>query len=762
MAASSQYHRGATAPHSHYHALPGNHEHLYADLATSWHGSHGGFSRAPAPSALLQRFSSPAQRPPAHYDYGGSSDPVNPNLNQPQWPATYTRAAPQEWNPDFNESSLSSRSLSYSEADGRQHPLPLADPRPPRQYENAPTVPLSSPAHEYRPQDNLHEPHVTADAAVVPNAPPFAANAGTLAPMLNYANSNMHVSPTHASTQVAVTWAQEPHSDSSPVAPRHTFAQHSHALPQDLVLGSQAQLPDTTWAMVTAAPSTPTPAVYEQLPDTAPLWPTEPASQDYTHQQHVLANPALHEVDALRGKRSLVKKTVAKVPAAFVARSQKSKVSKRKGPLDEQARRKTHEMRKQKSACIRCRFYKSGCDHGDPCQKCQKVAGGARSFNMPCCRIRLEEAMLVRHCNGRSNQDEGEFIGYEWLPNWDLINMDIIWNLPGTGPIQVQPMRITIGKYRPKRPFLDAATNEWSTTQGRVVVEQPPYAVYDTQSLVPLLERYITNLQPAVERWIFARVSHDEIAVLTYQEVVRLRARLPPGPQNLLDLCMRIQCLSVVSQGYGTVWSNGVPGIQVYDYSKLGRSQYEAYDRSSRDRPLPGAINQQVDVAALKLLRKLETACHNLVNNKIFKPKIKPWYELFLALYVIFWNLEYIHRSAETYIQSKHGTTVESHVKNVVSRQIEKWEYSFEVLLTYWKTAIRDYVPFKVARENPEELRKKGHLDAQGFDYVLKLVSIIDRIGEIGQSTAPYTGLRSTHNSLSSKWIRRLLETSGA
>ncbi|KAF2447071.1 hypothetical protein P171DRAFT_519384 [Karstenula rhodostoma CBS 690.94] len=746
MAASSQYHRGATAPHSHYHALPGNHEHLYADLATSWHGPHGAFSRAPAPSALLQRFSSPAQRAPAHYlDYAGSSDPVNPNLNQPPWPAAYTRPPAPEWNPDFNNaSSLGSRSLSYGEADGRQQPVSLADPRPSRQYETAPTAPLSSPAHEYRPQDNHHEPHVTADSAVVPNAPLFPANARTLAPMLNYANSDMHVSPTHPSTQPAVTWAQEPHSDTSPVLPQHAFVQNSHALPQAVVLGSQAQLPDTTWAMVSAAPSAPAPAVYEQLPDTAPLWPVEPAPQEYAHQQHVLTNAALHDATPPRGKRSLIKNTVAKVPAAFVARSQKSKVSKRKGPLDEQARRKTHEMRKQKSACIRCRFYKSGCDHGDPCQKCQKVAGGARSFNMPCCRVRLEEAMLVRHCNGRSNQDEGEFIGYEWLPNWNLLNMDIIWNLPGTGPIQVQPMRIMIGQYRPKRPFLDAATNEWSTTQGRVVVEQPPYAVYDTQSL------------------IFDRVSHDEIALLTYQEVVRLRARLPPGPQNLLDLCMRIQCLSVVSQGYGTVWSNDVPGILEYDYSKLGRSQYEAYDRNSRDRPLPGAINQQVDVAALKLLKKLETACHKLVNNKIFKPKIKPWYELFLALYVIFWNLEYIHQSAKTYILSKNGTTVESHVNNVVSRQIEKWEYSFEVLLTYWKTAIRDYVPFKVARENPEELRKKGHLDAQGFDYVMKLVSIIDRIGEIGQSTAPYTGLRSTHNSLSSKWIKRLMETSGA
>ena len=234
--------------------------------------------------------------------------------------------------------------------------------------------------------------------------------------------------------------------------------------------------------------------------------------------------------------------------------------------------------------------------------------------------------------------------------------MDFIWNLPGTGPIHVQPMRITIGHYRPKRPLLDSTSNEWNTTEGRVVkVEQPPYAVYDTQSLVPAFERYFNCLQPTVEQWIFARVSHDEIASLTYQEVNRMRNILPAG-QNLLDLCMRIQCLSIVSQGYGTVWSNDIPGIQEYDYSQMGRSQYEAYDRNSRDRPLPPAISQQIDVAALKLLKKLETACNKLISTKIFKPKIKPWYELYLALYVIFWNMEYIHRSAETYILSKNGT----------------------------------------------------------------------------------------------------------
>jgi hypothetical protein len=63
-----------------------------------------------------------------------------------------------------------------------------------------------------------------------------------------------------------------------------------------------------------------------------------------------------------------------------------------------------------------------------------------------------------------------------------------------------------------------------------------------------------------------------------------------------------------------------------------------------------------MDVAAVKYLRKLEKLFVKELATLIFKPRIKPWYELFLAFYVIFWNLEYIHHGAQDYIKSKNGT----------------------------------------------------------------------------------------------------------
>jgi hypothetical protein len=257
--------------------------------------------------------------------------------------------------------------------------------------------------------------------------------------------------------------------------------------------------------------------------------------------------------------------------------------------------------------------------------------------------------------NGREHQEEAEFLNYDWIHNSQLYEMEILWNLPGYGPIpNAQPLRIAFRPYAPTRGSLDVAASVWSNKDGHMPsVEQPAYAIYDTANLVLAYERYFSSLQPAIEDWIFARIRQDEVAFHTYQEVVRMRGA---NGSKALDLAMRLQCLSVVSQGYGSVFSNNIPGIREYDYRRLGRSDYEAYDRNSCDRPLPGAITHQMDVAAVKYLRKLEKLFVKELAALIFKPKIKPWYELFLAFYVIFWNLEYIHHGAQDYIKSKNGT----------------------------------------------------------------------------------------------------------
>ncbi|CAN9478711.1 unnamed protein product [Alternaria alternata] len=499
------------------------------------------------------------------------------------------------------------------------------------------------------------------------------------------------------------------------------------------------------WPIVDPVEASNVPTVYEAPQNMRREWNVAeaPPEQELYSQHQVPVEHVDRATQLLAQHRPTPKKKAAKVPSSFVERQEKLKVSKRKGPLQERQREKTHTMRKTKRICVRCRFYKSGCDEGDPCEK-----------------EHLEDTSLIRRCNGREHQEEAEFLGYDWIHNSQLYEMEIIWNLPGYGPIpNAQPLRIAFRPYSPTRGSLDVATSVWSNRDGQVPsVEQPAYAIYDTANLVLAYERYFSSLQPAIEEWVFARIRQDEVAYHTYQEVVRMRR---VTGSKALDLAMRLQCLSVVSQGYGSVFSENIPGIREYDYRRLGRSDYEAYDRNSCDRPLPGAITHQMDVAAVKYLRKLEKLFVKELATLIFKPRIKPWYELFLAFYVIFWNLEYIHHGAQDYIKSKNGTLIENQVSNVVTTQIKKWEFAFPVLLYHWRCILRGYSPFKLARDNPEELRERGHIDAEGFAYVTLIANLFDR-NKPDRFQPPLTGFAATHWSTSSEWIVKLFKEAGA
>jgi hypothetical protein len=489
--------------------------------------------------------------------------------------------------------------------------------------------------------------------------------------------SQPNVDQTHAVLQASTAW--DAASTLAPIEHQHYAAHTSSALSSGVVTSGPVSIQSTQWPTANTAGAITTPTVYshiqaqqQQRPPTQAI----PGQRVYELETAQPEPPSDTSSYAQGNRRPSRKKKAAKVPSSYVERQEKMKVSKRKGPLQEKQREKTQTMRKTKRTCVHCRFYKSGCDEGDPCQKCSNIEGHARFFREPCYREHLEDTSIIHQYNGREQQEEAEFLGYDWKPGSQLWEMDILWNLPGYGRIpNAQPLRVAFRPYSPRRGSLDTAASVWSTKEGDIcAIEQPAYAIYDTANLVSAFERYFSSLQPAIEAWIFDRIQHDEIATYTYREVFRMRG---VHGSRALALAMRLQCLSVVSQGYGTVWSNNIPGIQEYDYRHIGRSDYEAYDRNSSDRPLPGAVTHQMDVAAVKYLRKLEKLFVKELASLIFKPKIKPWYELFLTFYVIFWNLEYINKGAKGYMKSKN-VTVSLQVSVALTAA-----YSYSLLNTY-------------------------------------------------------------------------------
>lgn len=105
------------------------------------------------------------------------------------------------------------------------------------------------------------------------------------------------------------------------------------------------------------------PSAYEPLHNARHEWPVvhaQPPCATYQHHPPSLDLLSHAAAQQLAPERLPGKKKPAKVPSSFVERQEKLKVSKRRGPLQEKQREKTHTMRKSKRICVRCRFYKSG------------------------------------------------------------------------------------------------------------------------------------------------------------------------------------------------------------------------------------------------------------------------------------------------------------------------------------------------------------------------------------------------------------------
>lgn len=147
--------------------------------------------------------------------------------------------------------------------------------------------------------------------------------------------------------------------------PDHTSDPIASTLP---VTRHDSTITTAPWPMVEQ--SEPPSAIYERPSNLAQDWPIAEAPAD---QQLYATQPGLVEhleranTQMIPHQRPPAKKKVAKVPSSFVERQEKLKVSKRKGPLQERQREKTHTMRKTKRICVRCRFYKSGVCAYAPC-----------------------------------------------------------------------------------------------------------------------------------------------------------------------------------------------------------------------------------------------------------------------------------------------------------------------------------------------------------------------------------------------------------
>jgi hypothetical protein len=197
------------------------------------------------------------------------------------------------------------------------------------------------------------------------NDPPFATRVQTSHAIQRPSRTGTQTASSHANSsgqppQSSASAAWEGRSDIHLV--EHQYEGHtSNALASGGIPSTQSQPSGSKWPILDNGDGSIRSSDFHRAHIDQPwgVVAQQSGHEEYAHQPHY-EHPARPSTPAQSSRRPSAKRKAAKVPSSFVERQEKLKVSKRKGPLPDKQREKTHTMRKTKRICVRCRFYKSG------------------------------------------------------------------------------------------------------------------------------------------------------------------------------------------------------------------------------------------------------------------------------------------------------------------------------------------------------------------------------------------------------------------
>ncbi|KAL1624670.1 hypothetical protein SLS56_007733 [Neofusicoccum ribis] len=149
-----------------------------------------------------------------------------------------------------------------------------------------------------------------------------------------------------------------------------------------------------------------------------------------------------------------------------------------------------------------------------------------------------------------------------------------------------------------------------------------------------------------------------------------------------------------------------------------------------------------------KLVKELKQA--------MFKSKPKPWYEIFLAYFVIMWHLKFIHGEAVGFMNCREQTDSAKQVGVFITRMAGEWNHSAENMLYHFRHVLHGNLPFQKAIEDIEGVRSKANLDLEAVSYMKRVVTYLSRNGWMEKSST--TEKTKANDQSSEEWIRQLFE----
>lgn len=244
--------------------------------------------------------------------------------------------------------------------------------------------------------------------------------------------------------------------------------------------------------------------------------------------------------------------------------------------------------------------------------------------------------------NAKFGQRKAAFRSYFW--NDVLLEprtIRIRWSLPENIQVAIPSFKVPCTPFDPYPG--DITVEQWQVGGQVTTVELPPFACAEESELTETILGMVESNRQVVEEQTLQSMT-DTLARRTFEEAYRYAWKYD---SKMIILALRIRSTAIFSQGWGSI-----VGAETLDTQEIEN----AADGYCGTRPIPPALYHQIDIIFLKMMESDDQALVRELKTAIFWKTPQPWYEIFLAYFVIMWHLKFIHGQAMGLMRSQKQT----------------------------------------------------------------------------------------------------------
>jgi hypothetical protein len=202
-------------------------------------------------------------------------------------------------------------------------------------------------------------------------------------------------------------------------------------------------------------------------------------------------------------------------------------------------------------------------------------------------------------------------------------------------------------RYVPNELTKDTTTYQWASNGVVSSVRVPSFACPEIELVKSAVESLFDQSQNGIDDWLSLHYHDNAVMRETCMEATRYRGKYG---SKLLECALKLQHGTILSQGAGSVTEESLKmllgELDCDDISK--RKAYDA-DDAGQARPIPLAMQHQIETAILMYINQVQVDLRKALERRFLQPKPKPWYEIFLTVFILLQNMRWVYSGALRY-----------------------------------------------------------------------------------------------------------------